>query len=843
MAAMLAVSIPVCGETVRYSLDIDIGELKVDTVTTHDGNRFIGLAVNGLDNTAEMNEPVLPVKHVTISVPTYCNNVSARVTGSNAAETLSLGYPVLPFKDCTTNEHPEEIIYMPLSGKGYSCSVTSPQAEIADEFFLNGSEHFVTLSVYPVVYDAPTGKIRVFSNVEVDVSFSVCGKDEMKFRPLVPKDGSVLYDSRLLDCYDREGGTLVNRRVAASSTGDGYAADIMKAQNYLILVPDTLRDGVEGLSDWKRQKGYRVTVETYENILANPLYKVGNRKECFDAESGIREWMRDFYASNGAFYCLLIGDYRTSAPIRKFKSANTTAADSCKSDEGLDPTDIYFTDLISDWQFSKTSAGIYVSDISDLTFSPTVSVGRLICTNKDQINNYTHKLKLYESYPGRGNTEYLSRGIRVQHYDNVTYNDYGSIFNCLENIDTIDVIDNHKSSLQDLRPYPDEVLSEMENRGLYSLQCHGGPVGFNIAETQKEKDKEIYRRHILTLTEYMSCSRDGKDYYNVPRNAGFDAMHNEDCPGILYTLACDVEPFDELTSVNEKGDLYISNNMDYTPASAFTVAGKSFGGVAFIGNTRKGYFDDSGCMEASFSNCLITNSNIGIAENLSKINFASRNSYYGKRIIARHNIVGDPEINLWLGSPSSISGVESAANGVWTLNASGLNNGSYGICFGNTSHRNAYAAANGTVSISFKQAIANNTTTAIGSIFVQEKDCLPYMQLFTTGAQIIGQKESYNLVKASFGTSTANDYQPVLNLGMNADIAVSVYTGITSDNGITVEDGGMLTLKANKTAVFSNDSVKAGGSMKVSASEVTFEGGFSVEKGGILSVSAQKEKL
>lgn len=104
---------PVSGETVRYSLDIDVGGLRVDTVTTSDGHRFIGLGVEGLDNTAEMDEPVLPVKHVTIAVPTYCNNFSARVTGSRAARTLPLGYPVLPFKDCTTNENPDDILYMP----------------------------------------------------------------------------------------------------------------------------------------------------------------------------------------------------------------------------------------------------------------------------------------------------------------------------------------------------------------------------------------------------------------------------------------------------------------------------------------------------------------------------------------------------------------------------------------------------------------------------------------------------------------------------------------------------------------------------------------------------------
>lgn len=836
-AAMLAVSMPVSGETVRYSLDIDVGGLRIDTVTTPDGHRFISLGVEGLDNTAEMDEPVLPVKHVTIAVPTYCNNFSARVTGSRAARTLPLGYPVLPFKDCTTNENPDDILYMPLSGKGYSLSVTTPQAQIVDEFFLNGSEHFVTLAVCPVAYDATGGKVRVFGNVEVEVSFSACGKDDMRFRPMVPKDGVAMYDSRQLDCYDREGGRLVSKR-AASSAGDVYAAPMNGAQHYIILVPANLRDAVDGLADWKRQKGYKVTVETYETILANPLYKVGSRKECFDRESGIREWMRDFYSSNGAFHCLLVGDYRTSAPIRKFRYVKTDESDLYDSDKHLDPTDIYFTDLVSERDFVKLSSGIYVPSLYSGSFSPTVSVGRLLCHTTDEIRNYYNKLRLYESFPGKGDPSYLSKGVRIQHRDNILDNDYGSIFNNLVSIDTIGFIDNHARAYDDLRPYPTDVVEKMNNRGLYSVQTHGGPMAFRIADAELWNAGRI-SRFILPLTEYKNYKQDEEDRrLNDAHNVGFDNMTNADCPAVLYTLSCDVEPFDCLSTIDKNGDLLIRNCMEYNLASAFTVAGK-FGGVAFLGNTREGYFSSSGRLEKAFSECLNINPKIGIAENISKLKYGNNFSC----VIVRHNIIGDPDINLWLGAPSSVSGKESVASGVWTLNATGLKNGSYGISFGNTSFRNSYANANGKVSISLKQAIANNPKAAIGSIFVSEKDCLPYMQLFTTGAQITGQQESYTLVKGAFGSPTDNTYRPVLNLGKNADISVSAYTDITSDNGITVDDGGNLTMIADGKASFSNDEVKTGGSLTISASKVTIEGGFSVAKGGKLSITPRKEKL
>lgn len=479
-----------------------------------------------------------------------------------------------------------------------------------------------------------------------------------------------------------------------------------------------------------------------------------------------------------------------------------------------------------------------------MSFSPTISVGRLLCHSKKEIQNYYEKLKLYESYPGRGDTSYLNKGIRVQHQDNFRHSGYGSIFNTL-NIKPFDFIDNKAYRFIDSRPYPSDVIQEMSNCGLYSFQCHGFEYGFNIAESTYPTTPEEYQkaRLVLAMEEYKKYVKEYQEYNNI----GLNMINNYNSPSILYSTACTVALFDKITgyayNVDTKQYQFIESNVkEYNPASAFTTAGR-FGGVAFLGNSREGYWYESIRLEEYFSNSLQQTSCIGIAENISKIIFPEKDSQNGKEIIARHNIIGDPDINLWLGAPSSVSGKESVASGVWTLNATGLKNGIYGISFGNTSLRNTYANANSKVSISLKQAIANNPKAAIGSIFVSEKGCLPYMQLFTTGAQITGQQESYTLVKGAFGSPTDNTYRPVLNLGKNADVTVSAYTDITSDNGITVDDGGNLTMIADGKASFSNDEVKTGGSLTISASKVTIEGGFSVAKGGKLSITPRKEKL
>ena len=116
-----------------------------------------------------------------------------------------------------------------------------------------------------------------------------------------------------------------------------------------------------------------------------------------------------------------------------------------------------------------------------------------------------------------------------------------------------------------------------------------------------------------------------------------DRINNYNSPSILYSTACTVALFDKITgyayNVDTKQYQFIESNVkEYNPASAFTTAGR-FGGVAFLGNSREGYWYESIRLEEYFSNSLQQTSCIGIAENISKIIFPEKDSQNGKEII------------------------------------------------------------------------------------------------------------------------------------------------------------------------------------------------------------------
>ena len=88
--------------------------------------------------------------------------------------------------------------------------------------------------------------------------------------------------------------------------------------------------------------------------------------------------------------------------------------------------------------------------------------------------------------------------------------------------------------------------------------------------------------------------------------------------------------------------------------TSFTTKSKS--AVAYLGNTRVGWIGPSDKLHQRFNKILLDGiTNIGIAENLSKIG----KEYYNKYLATTHNILGCPEIPIWTVIPQKITDVSS----------------------------------------------------------------------------------------------------------------------------------------------------------------------------------------
>lgn len=810
--------------TINYSLTMNMADVAINEVEI-EGTKFSRLTISDFDNANEDNEPSLPVKFVSFQVPTYCNNISARILSSNLIGNVRIDNPVVPGLNIPSRSDftltPE--MYA-TTGDGYTLSNAAPSVNVCDEFFVNGNDHIVTLCINPTAYRHEEREINFYSDIQVELSYKPCGKSEMRFEPFEDD-----YDIKMIDVAQMVENPDDTGRQRMGSYVDGSKTVTLK--NYVIIVPENLESYVGRLAKWKEEKGYSVKVQTVEGILNNPNFAIGANEYCFDKESSVRHWLKYWRARIRApFFCLIVGDYRTSAPIRKFYAIPdypTNPDPQNPNAEDYNPTDAYFSDLVSTWRLEKYPCGLYSCDIDTASFSPTIPIGRLLCHSGAEIERYTDKLLLYELYPGRGDTDYLLDGFVFQEYDAQIWKS-NTIFDDMPKFNVTVLKDNHASVFSKSTPTGKDIVSSMNKKGIVSWQGHGDPISIECAKLDNDT-LWPRRRYILAQFAY----RNFKDRYNHETQNGLDCMTNDDYPCIAYSLSCNITPFDAF-----KGDWDRFDN-EYNMGSSFTVAG-NYGGVALLGNTRVGYFTYSSYLEREFGKHLMSNSCIGIAEMFSKTTVSNQNSVKVKRIKFRHNIIGEPEFNIWTSKPEGFNGTATISNGILKLSGNSIENGFYSISSKFNTSQTAFNVQDNTLSIPFSSYL---TKCEIATVYLWRNNYLPMIQIVTSGKEIVDVSRDIFMTEAIFsaeanegGSYTIGKHPAYLNIGANSNITVNALDKITSDGGIIIRNQGSLALDTDR-AILQNDKVEAGGSLNVKAHNITLGSGVTIEAGASANFS------
>ncbi len=184
--------------------------------------------------------------------------------------------------------------------------------------------------------------------------------------------------------------------------------------------------------------------------------------------------------------------------------------------------------------------------------------------------------------------------------------------------------------------------------GLWSWFGHGEPVRVN---TKTYKVNEGSPRNQLSPLDNMPT--DVSETGN-----GLDNLNNKDFPAIVYTISCEITPFDDYNPHNWW------NDSDRNLGEGFTVI-NDVGGPALLGNTRYGWVGSSSALYREFANLIeggITN--LGVSELISKNNY---NDHY---LRYSHNLTGCPETRLWTATPSQFTSTTVTDGGSYiTVNA------------------------------------------------------------------------------------------------------------------------------------------------------------------------------
>ncbi|HEX2955370.1 MAG TPA: S8 family serine peptidase, partial [Chitinispirillaceae bacterium] len=255
------------------------------------------------------------------------------------------------------------------------------------------------VNINPVQYFPKSGKIAVYSNLELHVIFKDDTKKAKSTIPVKTKElnlsGMGVENPEALESYTSETPSLLNNKAKGICTS-------ALQYSYVLITSQSIRDAktdytVHDLILHRQAQGVSATIVTIEDILTN-------YSGIDDAEK-VRNFIIDAYSNWNTQYVVLGGDV-SIIPYRNLYS-----------DGEYIPSDMYFQCLDGtfnsdgDLYWGEPADG---DDGSDVDLMSEVSVGRISAENPEEIANFIYKTITYENLPSEAS--YLTRACIAGEY-------------------------------------------------------------------------------------------------------------------------------------------------------------------------------------------------------------------------------------------------------------------------------------------------------------------------------------------------------------------------------------------------------------------------------------------
>lgn len=770
-----------------------------------------------------IGQPELLVKHIRFLVPDNACDFSVDIQNPVTASNITLDYLIYPVQEPkSVNEYSHDD-FTPPDTDSYLLPIHMRRAEIVEESNLEGRYHVVTVALYPLEYNAAHNELTVYGSMEVLLSY----RENMNLRHNTP---SINQNEGIVDIADfvvnpESVNSDISKSISQNPNGESVPS------YYYIISERNLLPSLKDLEIWKRQKGYHVVMKAIEDILSDSKYKV-NSTDIVDEAASLRNYLSDEFDKHGSFFCFLVGDHKTKIPVRKLRITNSNSPHNIlPNGNNYIPTDNYFSDLSKNgWNIFKDASGQYVGELNNTQYTPSIYVGRLLCHTPEQIGNYISKLILYESNPGRGNTSYLDETCLYVQYDGK--NDYSETLKLMqstfENVDCkLDVIMSDSKK----RGYPTGkmMLESINKCGYSSLMGHSSPSVISCSGIENESDKWEFIK-ALEYYKYISNTEGEIALKNNDCiNSGLDLMTNYDSPSVIYSIGCTTSPFDIYEDMNGKG-WHFKYNIPHTIPSSYTVGGR-YGGVAFLGNTRVGYWDYSPHLEQKFLESVKKYPKIGIAEAISKYSYTPTNSFE-RHVRHTHNLIGDPEFEMWQKRPRNLN-----INITWQNNAIKFSGAYVG---GST-----ITLDDGEGNIKVLKGLFPNRILTYSSpenrmeaISVFKTGCLPIVSLKCQNQTLTDVDKTFIVRTAEIGSNIDSDMSSgAVNIGNKANIFIHAIDLIKCGPGVNIDSGGRLSLICDSNTSIDGCKVKSGGNVSIKGDSVILSNGFYVAKGAHLTIN------
>lgn len=813
--------------TVTFSAD----ELTI-TNDTIDGLEFSRVNYGDLLNGGDPGEPSLPVKYLTFSVPYDAYNITVNATCSNAQEN-SVPLIVIPEQEPQEISAPKNPFTDPDMGI-YDIDEYFPAniATISNEGFLDGDNHLITVAIQPAQYNPVKSLVRLYRTVNITISYnSGNGIEQMAIKPVLK-----YVDNNRLQTLQRVKDMVANPTSVETFRGplaiNTFEVEPLEMFQYCVITSRELAPAFKRLIELKKHKGFDAGIVCMEDILACSEYQDGDVVSGINDDAGkLRAYLTDAYRYGTRY--VLLGGKEPHVPIRYGRTSNSKKADWVEKNDFVVPTDLYFSEVNSNWDYDEDQRfGEAKEDLID--YSSELYVGRILCKNQDEVKNYIDKLIRYELNPGNGDFSYLRKAYYAQADGMQKNGEADSVAANLINVFPEYRISNYDESIHTTNNehfLGSDIISELntENVAFMSFHGHGSPGGITLGK-YRTPDK-LHQSGINAL--------DSESWYLYNEdNNGFDCLNNKDYPAICYSISCLNMPF----------DIYIDNvkNVTYSVTQnlgeSFTIGG-DYGGVAYLGNTRIGYYDywfystgmvRSAYLELAFIKLLNAgNTIIGQCEAESKAIYNSPKLDCGHHIRLTHNLLGDPSIDMWTdipqvlteadvhidrSSPNSLSVSCQYLNGC-TVVACSTN----GVCVPKTATSN---------NVSFSNVSPNS------HIVIYRHNMLPYLAPIQIQNETINNSLYYFANMANIGTFAYPDRESGnVVLDSNADVVIEALGDVVLGPGLVMNAGASLSVNTPGKVTIDGCIINNGATLKIEALETEITDDFNAQQGAVIEIS------
>jgi hypothetical protein len=563
--------------------------------------------------------PELPVKYLHYIIPPNMKVASIRVLSRTQVQLPGNRYiypaqPTVPMCSVPPWVNPDSIIY------NSDSIYPNKFIEVSNSGVFDGAR-IVTIAVYPLQYRPRSRRILLTNNISFELELAPAQmSDRVNVRGI---NGQKLYDAILKSAVENDGDipiyyqqpTLIPEEPPEEQPPGG-----LYPSQYTIITADELVPYFSSFANWLTDKGVPASVVKLSNVL-----RYWNGVD--DAEK-LRNYIIDAYKYYGTIWVLLGGD----AGIVPFRYGCADDYIQMPEDYKMFPSDLYFSDLNGDWDVDKDRCwGEPNHDAIDIF--PEVFVGRILCRNPEEVNNWINKVLYYEQSG--------SDDLSLFRKTSWIYDKQAIPTPICPNPGTIQLFPSYFDHNYFDGAGADDAINTLNyGYGLYQIYCHGEPTTF------LPKYNDEYKVH-----GYW----EDLPYY---RNAGLNHLANPNKYFIVYSIGCYNARYDYAMPPPPISYWVPS---DTTIADAFTDTYESLGAVAFLGNAGFGWIrppDGGPSIELHHTFCKLLfdygASQLGALEAFSKVctyNPNNPDSSYWRCVIHEHNLFGSPEMEPWINSP------------------------------------------------------------------------------------------------------------------------------------------------------------------------------------------------